>query len=198
MMTEKNIWILANNSQTHALYSGILGSKYGLNFVENAEKLETALKRTRLSPHALIAEAKMLDYLPSKTPILLVFGPEERLSAGKNRRYLVHQNVDFIHGPVREFELLTRLEILLARSQPPTIELTNREAQIFAVFQRAGGDPIQRRQLIKEVWGDVIVGAKTLDVHLFHLRKKVFKAGFRIHFSPPDTFRLTSASGPDC
>jgi hypothetical protein len=200
----KNIWVLTKTPQSQALYRGILGPKYGLNFIETIEKFETDLKQSSSSSHVLIVSAEdisstrdTLSSLSHRTPILLVFPPTETPGLESARPLLLNQNFDFIQSPLREGELLTRLEILLGRSQSSDIELTNREAQIFSVFKRSDGKPIQRKALIREVWGNVTVCTKTLDVHLFHLRKKIFKTGLKIHFSPPDTFTLINDSTPD-
>ena len=43
---------------------------------------------------------------------------------------------------------------------------------------------ITKDQLVKHVWSDVVVGAKTLDVHIFNIRKKVAPLNLEIKYFP--------------
>ena len=61
-----------------------------------------------------------------------------------------------------------------------TIELTSkRVCHIFMPFIMLRLELLQKDQLVKHVWSDVVVGAKTLDVHIFNIRKKGGFAKFR-------------------
>jgi DNA-binding response OmpR family regulator len=69
--------------------------------------------------------------------------------------------------------------------------LTAKEVQIFSVLHKRLGKRVTRRTINSEVWKDISVSPKTLDVHLFNLRKKVFSLGLKIQFIPPDEFILS-------
>jgi len=54
---------------------------------------------------------------------------------------------------------------------------------------------MSRRSLQREVWGNMSVSEKSLDVHILNLRKKLIMAGLKISFVPPGSFRLEESGG---
>lgn len=69
---------------------------------------------------------------------------------------------------------------------------TSKEFQIVMAFSRREPPVITRHDLIDEVWGGVKVGQKTLDVHLFNIRKKIAAIQLEIRFEAPNSYRLCS------
>ena len=53
---------------------------------------------------------------------------------------------------------------------------------------------IKRVDLISKVWKDVSVGAKTLDVHIFNIRRKLAKLNVKIKYTPPQTYSILTGS----
>ncbi len=120
--------------------------------------------------------------------------------------------VDYLTKPFSTNELLIRIERVLAalpaknrrvekitldteRLQVSTNEsgvaqLTVKEFRILLALHKKLNENVSRKHLRDAVWGNTIVGAKTLDVHLFNIRKKIFKLGLRIAYTPPDSFSL--------
>jgi hypothetical protein len=70
------------------------------------------------------------------------------------------------------------------------IELTTKEAQIFSELFLSPNHAVKRKSFFPLIWSDTRVGGKTLDVHLFNLRKKLQKTGVEIVFVPADEFVL--------
>ncbi len=68
--------------------------------------------------------------------------------------------------------------------------LTAKELQIFSILHTAVGTAVSRRRLQAEVWGDAKVSHKSLDVHIFHLRRKLEKLGLQIECDLNGGFRL--------
>ena len=52
-------------------------------------------------------------------------------------------------------------------------ELTSMERRILDLFLNAPGRCVGRNELILEIWGETHVHPKTIDVHLYNLRKKL-------------------------
>ena len=50
---------------------------------------------------------------------------------------------------------------------------------------------------MRKVWSDVKVASKTLDVHIFNLRRKLAKLNYAIRFVPPDAFKLLVGAEAD-
>ena len=54
------------------------------------------------------------------------------------------------------------------------IRLTEKEAAILLYLHRAGGRPVQRAELLGEVWGySSAVTTHTLETHIYRLRRKI-------------------------
>ncbi|MBY5959034.1 response regulator transcription factor [Membranicola marinus] len=110
---------------------------------------------------------------------------------------------DFITKPIKPSVLLSRIRALLRRSthlkaqrEKPVvlkaddltldegqfmvtqdgrqIELPRKEFQILALLMSQPGHVFSRKKIFREVWGsDVIVGNRTIDVHIRKLREKI-------------------------
>jgi DNA-binding response OmpR family regulator len=56
--------------------------------------------------------------------------------------------------------------------------LSRTEFNLLAAFLRAPGRVFERGQILDAVWGhDVVVGDRTVDVHVKALRRKIEEAG---------------------
>lgn len=107
---------------------------------------------------------------------------------------------DYLVKPIRQGELLARIEAVIRRATATTpadrmvrvgkvtinldartvrvgerqVPLTNKEFDVLAVFARNAGAAVSRRQIMKEVWGDVSLAvSRSLDVHMTALRTKL-------------------------
>ncbi|MCC7540355.1 MAG: response regulator transcription factor [Deltaproteobacteria bacterium] len=106
---------------------------------------------------------------------------------------------DYVPKPFSPRELLARLRAVLRRSAPTpaseelrvgdlvidvaarqvrvgerTPELTGIEFDILVALARRAGRPVARESLLAEAGrGDVVVGERTVDVHVSHLRQKL-------------------------
>ncbi|MFH1369041.1 MAG: response regulator transcription factor [Elusimicrobiota bacterium] len=61
------------------------------------------------------------------------------------------------------------------------LELTSKEYNLLQIFLRFPNKFINRNHIIQEIWGDEFgSGSRTLDAHIYSLRKKLGKAGERI------------------
>jgi DNA-binding response OmpR family regulator len=76
------------------------------------------------------------------------------------------------------------------RGEHAFAQLTAKELQIFSVLHREQGKRLTRQKLQSEVWGDVAVGGKALDVHLFNLRRKIAALGVEILHEEGDGYML--------
>lgn len=73
-------------------------------------------------------------------------------------------------GPY-EFRPSTKL---LMDSKGRKIRLTEKETNILKYLYRAGDKPVQRDELLREVWGyNAAVSTHTLETHVYRLRQKI-------------------------
>lgn len=70
--------------------------------------------------------------------------------------------------------------------------LTTKEFQIIMMLKVSQNIGTTRREILKQVWGNLKVNEKTLDVHLHNLRRKIAPLGMKIKYSPPNRYLLLS------
>lgn len=107
---------------------------------------------------------------------------------------------DYLTKPIRPTLLQSKIEALLRRKKKPLIDttlikyhefeidingfqvkknnnevlLTKKEFMLFALLVQSPGKVIIRDEIMKKIWGeDLIVGDRTIDVHIRMLRKKL-------------------------
>ena len=74
--------------------------------------------------------------------------------------------------------------------------LTAKEIQILSQLNNAPEKSMPRDEIVRRVWKTVKVSPKTLDVHIFNLRRKLTPLGIEIVFRHPNVFRLETATPP--
>lgn len=112
---------------------------------------------------------------------------------------------DYVVKPFSPRELVARIRAVLRRTQPEAppagaaaagpvglwlseerrqcgvgsaeVKLSRLEFDILVVLLGARGRVIQRQTLLERVWGDCVVGLRTVDVHIKALRRKLEDAG---------------------
>lgn len=90
---------------------------------------------------------------------------------------------------LQEFEIDNVYRRITAKSGVSAV-FTSKEFQIVMTLDKRSQDGITRSELIHEVWNGVKVGQKTLDVHLFNIRKKIATLGLQITFEAPNSYRI--------
>jgi DNA-binding response OmpR family regulator len=214
-----NIWIVEDDPGCQFLYSEVLGNKYQLTIFSRVAELKHQLGASDQDhqPSALIADINLPDGsikdmlstgqlpLPVGLPLIVVssLAHEDDL-----RTCFQFGACDYLVKPFHQSELVVKLErcltrggadricdldpltMTLSRSGKISSVLTSREAQIVSVLLAAGGRTVARSDLLRKVWGNIVVSPKTLDVHLFNLRRKAESIGVEIEFLPPGSFML--------
>jgi DNA-binding response OmpR family regulator len=105
--------------------------------------------------------------------------------------------IDYLVKPIRRNELLVKIENALSNLAKPsnfidgphktlTLDgikipnLTSKQMQVLSLFLQSPGRVVFRREILKKVWGETTVHPKTVDVHLYNLRRKLGSHGFFI------------------
>ncbi len=106
-----------------------------------------------------------------------------------------HQPVDAPHYP-KDLSVLAELQLdprrLRVFFSDKWVSLTHKEYRILDTLSLSNNQAVARDRLLQTIWTDVKVGRKTLDVHLFHLRKKIKSIGLSILFEPPNAYKISS------
>lgn len=209
---KKKIWVLEDESEIRSLYTELLGENHSISTFSSLTDFTRALAEQKVDlPDLLVADIHLaqdsfLEYL-EKNSTALPF-PVLVVSANWNKAILhkcFEKGVrDYVTKPCRNSELLAKIERLLETTElsldPISFRatrkfrysetLTSKEYQILSLLKTAPERRISRTELFAAVWDNVRVSSKTLDVHIFNLRKKIKPLGVDIELQAPDIYRL--------
>jgi DNA-binding response OmpR family regulator len=80
--------------------------------------------------------------------------------------------------PLRKEQLALDLRTRKATVRETELALSRTEFNLLTLFLRSPGRVFDRSQILEAVWGsDVVVGDRTVDVHVKALRRKIEEAG---------------------
>jgi FixJ family two-component response regulator len=204
------IAIISENNTSLSSYKELLEKHFRTSVFKNISDFWTSSEGRPPTTHVLIFDSKISappTYGKYSIPVYLLSDSDDL----ETLRKAYQSGVSEIRvKPVNGNEFITSLEKIVRQqisraqvihcnpatrkvwaSEKVSDELTQRELQIFLAFQAAASNTLRRKELISQVWGKVQVGNKTLDVHLFNLRKKLSQAALEIRFSSPDIFTLS-------
>lgn len=215
---DKLIWILEDELSCQFVYSEAFEIRYELRFFHTVADFRQALIAGGRRPDMIISDLKLpgetfLSFLAKEEDAELIDGiPFIIVSSIDDidvlKKCFEEGALDYLTKPFGKNELIVKTERILgnnhavaelvavdsmtmiAKNRIGRIRLTPKEMQILSVLRSAKGKPVTREMIIKQVWETTEVGKKTLDVHLFNLRRKTRGLGLKIEFVPPCNLRL--------
>ncbi len=218
-------WILEDDDGCNFIYEEILQHKYNYQIFKTLEAFRAEYFREGVErPKLILADLRLpdgsfvsfLNEIPQEDlddlSIVIVSVCDDLDII----RYCLGEGVmDYLTKPFNKSELLVKIERSLNRvmskerdlSVDPLrrrvttkdnmqTELTSKELMIFDLINNAPNKQISRSDLIGKVWKDVSVGSKTLDVHIFNIRRKLLKLNVKIKYTPPQTYSIAVESSP--
>jgi DNA-binding response OmpR family regulator len=219
MGTSHKVWVLEDEADARDIYKDILGESYSLIFFESLSALRGQLKTTHVGgqlPPLLLADLRLPDghFLDCFHEQGLLDGLNVVVVSSLDDMKTLKDcyaagALDYLTKPFSKNELLVKIERLLTtktgggceldpikhvlrRNGHSTPALTSKEFQMMSLFQSSGESEVSRTTILEKIWGNVTVSAKTLDVHLFNLRKKIAEVGLEIVFVQPSSYQLKS------
>jgi DNA-binding response OmpR family regulator len=212
------IWILEDDPHIGDTYGELLSELYSLKFYRQIADFRTALENTP-HPSLVIADLTLPDgnFVRAleggdfgdkldRVPHMVVSGADDPVVMQK---CFDMGCADFLLKPIRLNELrvkITRsLETPFATTGKLSFDpsthtvrfegkdsepLTSKEYQILSTLFQAPNNMSTRAEVLSRVWTASKVVSKTLDVHIFHLRKKLAAIGVAIRHRAPDSFQI--------
>lgn len=202
------IWILDDDQEAVALYKQTLGLQYRLRILESFEQLQSEL-RAQPNPGDSSSWLLITDPENIKKPMKAFFGGDAESAGIRLPECIVVSNIDdldlirfylkagardYLLKPIRPNELVAKVEkalqsinnreILILRNDLDGLQVNNltfKEHQLLTVFLSREDRSVKRGDLYGAIWNKVNVNRKTLDVHLFNLRRKLRPHGYDIH-----------------
>ena len=81
---------------------------------------------------------------------------------------------DKVDQVIQVGDLMIDREKVLVQKNGQTIDLAKKEFELIALLSGRPGKVFTREEIFKKIWGtDVIVGNRTIDVHIRKLREKI-------------------------
>ena len=218
------IWTLEDDSGCRFVYDEVLRDGFNLHQFATLAEFAAAVAAGKNLPSLILADLRLPDgdfvqYLCGKNlaslasvPIIVVSFIDDIDVLKTTFR---EGASDYLTKPFNPRELLVKIERLLAAPQPRsqlTIQidplnldllggdalqgrLTQREFQILMAVYRSGDAGIERSALTTLIWNEVVVSSRTLDVHIFNLRRKLTEFGLDLHRDDNDHFIVRKSGG---
>lgn len=207
---KKNIWILEDEKEINWIYEEVLSPKYKLDFFLSLAEFQNALLQGR--PHMIISDLKLpdgyfIDFLKNDhakiedIPYIVVSAVADIDSL---HFCLKEGAVDYLTKPFQINEVLVKIERFFNQHVEKNSEklkllsesfinanLTYKESKILSTLVKSLNNFVPRKEIIENVWNNPeVVHPKTLDVHLYNLRRKLEPLGFQIYSDSASRLKL--------
>lgn len=209
---KKKIWVLEDEKDINWIYREVLAPKYDVDFFLNIHDFKMALE-TLPKPLLIISDLKLpdgnfIDFLKNNfskvenIPYLVVSSDADI----ETLQFCLKEGaVDYLTKPFQINELLVKIErFLQLRNNNNTDKLkllsesfinnnlTYKESKILSTLVQNFNNFVLRKIIIQNVWNNSEdVHPKTLDVHLYNLRRKVEPLGFQIYSDSAGRLKIT-------
>lgn len=208
--SSEKIWILEDDEDCNFIYSQLLDVRYQTRYFSRIEDFILAIKEEPkdILPDLLLADLMLedgnfLNFLSeySDDKIFdLDFIVSSRIDDIDTFRFCYNEGaMDFLTKPINKNELLVKVENVLKKRREKGLQtiipghdksiiidgisipnLTTKQIQLLALFVKNDERKIDRKGILATVWGGTSVHPKTIDVHLYNLRRKIRDFGFII------------------
>ena len=211
----KQIWILEDDPGCRFVYQEILGPLYEVVFFDALKDFQKRLEKFKLhhfNDILIIADLTLKDghfmsllkdtgWLNNKA-FIVVSSDEEMDSI---RTAFRGGALDYLTKPFKKSELVVKIENIfqqiekrLEREQEVYLDghmisnLTGKQVALLKLFLENDIREVERQDILQNVWGDMTVHPKTVDVHLYNLRRKIHPYGYLIRSEGGGRWRLLS------
>lgn len=212
-MDVKTIWIVEDEEDITSIYRDALGSRYKLDAFNSISSFTQGLNGSSV-PDLIICDIRLpdgnfLQYLKENghtfkhIPYLVVSAVVEDDALN----FCLNQGaVDYLTKPFHINELRVKIDRFfdakeldsktLKKNNPLNenfinTKLTYKESKIVTLLINQMDQYVSRKDIIEKVWNNVNVHPKTLDVHLYNLRRKIEPLGFHILSDSTGRLKLT-------
>lgn len=196
----KKIWILEDDLEMNELYNDFLSSHYQIIFFTTLDSFKEELIITEEKPSLAIIDLYLYDqnfldnfneiYLLKDLPFVVISGACDK--GNLNTSFDIGA-IDYIVKPFQADELQVKVARYIEKYNNKVSELekvvqtliekdelTHKEIKIINLFLSSKDHSLKREEILKNIWKNVQVHPKTLDVHLYNLRKKIKVSGLSI------------------
>lgn len=213
-MNRNIIWILDSNPADRAFYQAVLSGLYTIEFFDSHVKLESEYyAKSRPRPALLISDMKLPDGRLDEisVPVIHTFRDIPTIVITQiDEERAIHKAmesgaIDYLLKPVSPHILNVKIARFMMsplngarRPLQKAIfdqmrNVTQKERLILEFFLSMDDHIATRAQVIGYVWKGLVVSKKTLDVHFYHIRRKIRDWGYDIRSLTNERFQLVTS-----
>lgn len=214
------LWILEDEKSCQFMYEESLSLRYETKIFSRLSDFREALNGKRgKKPDLVIADLRLENEsflkfinheqdmaLLGEIPFVIISSTDD---IDVLKKCFEEGALDYLTKPFSKNELVVKVERaleestkvskpvvsmdktkMLAETEFGEVKLTPKEMQILSILKHAKGEAVCRDEIVSRVWDTMSIGAKTLDVHLFNLRRKTKHLGVEIKFIYPNSLKL--------
>jgi len=204
--TDKEIWILEDDKGCQFVYEQTLDHRYKTRYFTTIASFQEAIENESQHPSLIVADLMLDDgnfmtYLNTSKHKSLMVIPFIIVSSIDDidalRFCFMEGALDYLTKPFKKNELIVKIENIFSgvgRKAPPSAgghksmlldgreveNLTSKQKQLLNLFLSSPDRVVSRDDILDKVWGDTSVHPKTVDVHLYNLRRKLHDHGYII------------------
>ncbi len=203
MVGSKRIWILEDETVSQKVYEHVLKVRYEIEIFDEISALIEKFSEEK-APDLIIADILLKDgnfinFIKNnpdyfgRTPIMYVSSVDDYEAL---KLCFEMGAKDFLAKPINKNVFLVKIESYFKNSFNQTIfdlehrsvqvdgqnveNLTGKQIQLLSLFVKSPSRSVTRDQIMNRVWGKTVVHPKTIDVHLYNLRRKLQTYGLII------------------
>lgn len=209
VLSDKEIWVLEDDKGCLFVYEQTLDHRYVTRYFETLDLFSKALEKVAASSESgpaliiadlMLSDGNFLNFLANTENTKLLTMPFIVVSSIDDidaLRFCFREGaLDYLTKPFKKNELLVKIENVISGSTKTRVSdqasksieiggvnitnLTVKQIQLLNLFLKSEDRSISRQDILEKVWGDTTVHPKTVDVHLYNLRRKLHGYGFLI------------------
>lgn len=203
--TNKEIWILEDDKGCQFVYEQTLDHRYKTRYFTRISDFQETLATVDIHPSLIIADLMLDDgnfmtYLNDSKDQRLMVIPFIIVSSLDDidalRFCFMEGALDYLTKPFKKNELIVKIENIFSgaikkaslQTSHKSMELdgkevenlTSKQKQLLSLFLNSPDRVVSRDDILDHVWGSTSVHPKTVDVHLYNLRRKLHDLGYII------------------
>lgn len=213
--TGRQIWILEDDPGCRFVYDEILKDYYQLVYFDKISDFEIQLEKYQdhhfhdvlIVADLTLKDGHFMTFLSDATRLegkaFIIVSSDEAINS--IRQAFKGGAIDYLTKPFKKTELIVKIENIfnqiekrLEKDREVYLDgqiisnLTERQVTLLRLFIDSEDREVNRQVVLEHVWGDMSVHPKTVDVHLYNLRRKIHPYGYLIRSERGGKWKLLS------
>ncbi len=216
-LKNKTVWVLEDDLDCQFIYKDILDFRYKTVYFSCLADFSNALTDQNNVPDLIIADLLLgddnfLNFLNESQDSRLLNRPFIVVSSVDDidalRLCFKEGALDYLTKPFKKNEILVKVENILSKKNEGKVDLTSsyavdydghqiqnltlKQKELLDLFVQSPELIVSREEILEKAWTATNVHPKTIDVHIYNLRRKLHSHGLMIKSEGKGRWRLMS------